>query len=106
MALTEKRIAVGRVEGEIGSVEFDQDLAKSQRDPFEDLGQGVGDGGDLSGFRVDVERRPDDDVAEVIGARDRRGDHREAERSAFVGPGEVDPAREIDRMGAGARAGD
>ena len=82
-----------------------QDLAQPQRDAFEDLGQGIGDGGDLGGFGIDVERRPDDDVAEVIGAGDRRGDHREGERGALVGAGEVDLAGEVDRVGAGAGAG-
>ena len=75
-------IAVGRVEGEVRAVEFDADRAQAQRDAFEDLGQGVGDGGDLGGFGVDVERGADDDVAEVIGAGDRRGDHGEAESGA------------------------
>ena len=60
--------------------------------PCEDLGQGVGDGGDLGGFGIDVERGADDDVAEVIGAGDGRGDHGEAERGALVGAGEVDLA--------------
>ena len=55
---------------------------------------------------IDVEGRPDDDVAEVIGAGDRRGDHREAERRALVGAGEVDLAGEVDGVGAGAGAGD
>ena len=60
-----------------------QDLAQAQGDAFEDLGQGVGDGGDLGGFGVDVEGRADDDVAEVIGAGDGGGDDSEAERGAL-----------------------
>ena len=52
---------------------------------------------------IDVKRRPDDDVAEVIGARDRRGDHGEAERGALVGAGEVDLAGDVE--GVGARPG-
>ena len=35
--------------------------------PAEDLGQRVGDGGDLGGVRVDVQGGPDRDVAEVVG---------------------------------------
>ena len=50
------------------------DRAQPQRDAFEDLRQRVGDVGDLGGDRVDVERRADDDVAEVVGPGDRRGD--------------------------------
>ena len=104
-AVDRERIAVGRVEGEVRAVEVDQDRAQPQRDAFEDLGQGVGDGGDLGGFGVDVERRPDHDVAEVIGTGDRRGDHREAERGALVGAGQVDLARNVEGVGAGSRAG-
>ena len=99
-------VAVGRVEGEVVAVEVDQDRAQAQRDAFEDLGQGIGDGGDLGGFGIDVKGRPDDDVAEVIGAGDRRGDHGEAERRALVGAGEVDLAGDVDGVGAGAGAGD
>ena len=99
-------IAVGRVEGEVGAVEFDPDRAEAQGDAFEDLGQGVGDGGDLGGFGVDVEGGADDDVAEVIGAGDRGGDDGEGERGALVGAGEVDLARDVEGVGAGAGAGD
>ena len=52
-----------------------------------------------------MEGGADDDVAEVIGAGDRRGDHGEGERGAFVGAGEVDLAGEIDGVVAGAGAG-
>ena len=100
-----ERVAVGRVEREVRAIEVDLDRAQPQRDPFEDLRQRIGDRGDLGGRRVDVERRPDDDVAEVVRAGDRRGDHGEAERRAFVGAGEVDLARDVDRVGAGAGAG-
>ena len=69
VALDREGVAVGRVEGEIGAVEVDPDRAQPQRDAVEDLRQRIGDGGDLGVGRVDVERGPDDDVAEVIGAR-------------------------------------
>ena len=82
-----------------------QDRAQAQRDAFEDLRQGIGDGGDLGGFGIDVEGDADDDVAEVIGTGDRRGDHGEAQRGALVGAGEVDLAGEVDGVGAGAGAG-
>ena len=98
-------IAVGRVEGEVGPVEVDQDRAQAQRDAVEDRGQRIGDRGDLGVDRIDVERGPDDDVAEVIGPGDRRGDDREAERRALVGTGEVDLAGQVERVGAGAGAG-
>ena len=51
-----------------------------------------------------MQRRPDDDVAEVIGAGDRRGDHRKGERGALVGAGEVDLAGQVDWVGACAGA--
>ena len=105
LALTDEGVAVGRVEGEVRAVEVDQDRAQAQRDPFEDLGQRVRDGGDLGGFGVDVEGGADDDVAEVIGPGDRRGDHGEAERGALVGTGEVDLAGEVDGVVAGAGSG-
>ena len=57
----------------------------------------------VSGF--DVERRPDDDVAEVIGTRDRRVITTEAERRALVGAGEVDLAGNVEGVVAGAGAG-
>ena len=104
-ALTEKGSQLVGLRVKLGRLRSIADRAQPQRDAFEDLGQGVGDGGDLGGFGVDVERGPDDDVAEVIGARDRRGDHREAERGALVGAGEVDLAGEVDGVGAGAGAG-
>ena len=43
-----------------------------------------------------MEGRPDDDVAEVIGAGDGGGDHGEGERRALVGAGEVDLAGDVD----------
>ena len=58
------------------------------------------------GPRVDEERRADDDVAEVIGPRDGGDDDREAERRALVGAREVDLARRVERVRAGAGAGD
>ena len=47
-------IAVGRVEGEVGAVEVDEDLTQAQRDALEDLRQRIGDGGDLGGFGIDA----------------------------------------------------
>ena len=71
--------------------EVDHHLAKPQRDAVEDLRQRIRFGGDLGASRVDMERRPDDDVAEVVGPGDRGRDHRKAERRTLVGTGEVDP---------------
>ena len=105
-ASTEKGSQLVGLRAKFGRLRLIEDRAQAQRDAFEDLGQGIGDGGDLGGFGVDLERGPDDDVAEVIGARDRRGDHREAERGALVGAGEVDLAGDVDGVGAGAGAGD
>ena len=99
-------VAVGRVEGEVRAVEVDADRAQAQRDAFEDLGQGVGDGGDLGGFGVDVQSGADDDVAEVIRAGDRGGDDRQAQGGALVGAGEVDLAGKVDRVVAGSGAGE
>ena len=48
--------------------------------------------------RVDLERGPDDDVAEVVGPGDRRDDDHEAERRALVGAGEVDLAGQVERV--------
>ena len=69
-----ERVAVGRVEGEARAVEVDPDRARPQRDPFEDLRQRIGDGGDLGRHRIDRDRDPDRDVAEVVGPGDRRED--------------------------------
>ena len=68
-------------------------------------GRGSEIGGDLGGFWIDVKSRSDDDIAEVIGAGDRRGDHRKAERGAFVRAGQVDLARDVDGVGSGACSG-
>ena len=100
-----ERVAVGRVEGEVGAIEVDEDPAEAEGDAAEDQGKRVGDGGDLGGLGVDPEGGADDDVAEVIAAGDRRGDHHQAERGALVGAGEVDLAGEVERVGAGAGAG-
>ena len=101
-----ERFAVGRVEGKAGAVEVDHDLAQAQGDAVEDLRQRVGDGGDLGGFGVDLERGADDDVAEVIAAGDGGDDEDEGERGALVGAGEVDLAGQVEGVGAGAGAGD
>ena len=71
-----------------------------------DLRQRVGDGGDLRGLGVDVDRDPDRDHAEVVGAGDGRDRGHEAQRRALVGAGQVDLAGDVDGMGAGAGAGD
>ncbi len=103
-------VAVGRVEGEVLSVEVDADRAQAQRDAFKDLGQRVRDGRDLSGFRVDVDRRPNDNVAEVVRARDSGCDHGERERRALIGSSQVNLARNVDgvvpRSGARQRGAD
>ena len=104
-ALTASGFAVGRVEGEVRAVEVDEDRAQAEGDALEDLGQGVGDGGDLGGFGVDVEAVADDDVAEVIATGDGGGDEDEGEGGALVGAGEVDLAGEVEGVGAGAGAG-
>ena len=84
-----------------GPVEIEQDRAGAQRDPFEDLRKRVRDRRHLGGGRVDVDRDPDHDVAEVIGARDGRGDDREAQRRAFVWTRRGRPCRR--RRGDGCR---
>ena len=107
MAPTEKRFAVGRVEGEVGPVEVRSgSSAGAAGCPARIWGSGIGDGGDLGVLGIDVKRRADDDVAEVIGTGDRGGDHREAERRALVGAGEIDLAGDVDGVVAGAGAGD
>ena len=88
-----ERVAVGRVEGEARPIEVDQHRAEPQRHAFEDLRDRVGDRRHLGGDRVDEDRRADDDVAEVVGPRDRRDDDDEAQRSALVRAREVDLAR-------------
>ena len=57
--------------------------------PSQNLGQRVGNRGDLGGFGIYLESRPDDDIAEVIGTRYRRDDYRKGKRSAFIWTGEV-----------------
>ena len=59
----------------------------------------------LGRFRVDEDRRPDDDGAEVEGTGDRRGDEGEPERRAFIWAGEVGLAGGVEGAGAGAGAG-
>ena len=70
--------------------------------PSRILGEGIGDGGDLGGFGVDVKGGPHHGVAEVIGTGDGGGDHGEGKWGAPVGAGEVDLALHVDGVGAGA----
>ena len=101
-----KAVAIGRVEGEVGSVQIDADRAGPQRDAFDDLWQGIGDRRHLGGRRIHLDRGADRDVAEVVGPGDRRYDGKEAQRRALVWTGEIDLARHVDGMGAGACACD
>ena len=70
-------VAVGRVDSEVGAVEVDSDRPQPQWDPFEDPGEGIRYSSDLRCFGIDVKRRSDDDVSEVIGTGYRRGYHRQ-----------------------------
>ncbi len=66
------------------------------------LGTRVGDGRDLRGQRIDVERDPDDHDAVVVGAGEGRRDRREAERRALEGADEVHLPDRVERVAAGA----
>ena len=81
------------------------DRAQAQRHAADDLRQRIGGDADPGRDRIDVDRRPHDDVAEVVGALERGGDHGQAQRSAAVRAREVDLAGEGDGMRAGARRG-
>ena len=83
----------------LGRVEVHRNRADVERDAVEDLGEGIGDGAPLGADRVDVERGPDHDGAEVKGAGDRRGDDHHAERGGFVGAGEVGVAGGVEGVG-------
>jgi hypothetical protein len=93
-----KWAAVRGIESKVGTVEVDAHRTETEGDSLKDLGQWiryrryVGVGG------VDVQGDSDHYVAEVIRTRDRRGDHGEAERGAFVRTCEVNLARDIKRM--------
>ncbi len=65
----------------------------------------VGDGGDLSGSRVNMDCGPDRDIAQIVWSRDGWDDGQEAERRAFVWAGQIYVSRQVERMGAGAGAG-
>ena len=69
------RFAVGRIEDEFGPIDVDADVAHVERNPFEDLGQGVGSDRNLSRFGIDEEARTDDDGAKVEGPSLGRRDH-------------------------------
>ena len=60
--------------------------------PWRIVGKGSETRSDLGGVRVDVEGGSDHDVAEVEGAGEAGGDHRQGQRGAFVGAGQVDLA--------------
>src|SRR5262249_38758985 len=98
-------IAVGRIEGEFGSVEVDLYVTESQWNAVDDPRQGVRQGRDLGGGRVDADRGPDHDVAEVVRPGDRRSDDREAQGRALVGARQVHLAVEEHRTASCARAG-
>ena len=72
--------------------------------PPKTSGIGSRDGADPGRFGVDEERHPDHDRAEVEGPGDGRRDHRQRERRALVGAGEVGLAGDLDRRGAAAGA--
>ena len=65
----------------------------------------IGDRADLGGFRIDVERHPDDHGAEVERARHRRRNRHQRERGALVWTGEVGAAPKLQGVGAGAGFG-
>ena len=84
-------VAVGPVEGEFLAVQVHDDRADVEFGAAEDVGD-FGAGFDLPGFRVEVQRRVDDDVAEVERAGHRRGDDDDRERRPLIRTGEVDLA--------------
>ena len=79
-------VAGGGIKREVGAIEVDQNLADPNRNPADDLRERVGDGGDLSGSRVDMDCGPDRDIAQIVWSRDGWDDGQEAERRAFFGP--------------------
>src|SRR6185437_2410171 len=95
-------LAVGPVQGEFLAGQVHDDLADVEFHATEDV-RDFGAGRDLSAFRVEVQRRVDDDVAEVERAGHRRGDEDDRERCPLIRTGEVDLAFELQRFGAGAR---
>ena len=100
-----ERVAVGRVERKAGAVDVEKDRAQAEGDALKDLGERIGDRGDLGGFGIDAQGGTDDDVAEVIATGDRRSDDREAERRAVVGAGEIGLTGQKERVGAGPNSG-
>ena len=94
------RFAVGRVEREVGAADVDADVAQVERDAVDDVGdrvRGRGVDRDLGGMRVDLDRRADDDHAEVKGADQGGVDGDDRERGAVVGAGQVEPAGCVGR---------
>ena len=109
MELSEKGSQLVGLRVKFGAVDVDADVAQVQGDAVEDVGDRVGAGGvdrDLGGVGVDLDRRADDDHAEVEGA-DRGGvDRDDREGGAVVGAGEVEAARGVGEDAADAVAGD
>src|SRR4051794_13964469 len=66
--------AVGAVEGEVLAVDVEEDRADVQFGAAVDVWDRLGLRMDLGGFGVDEERDADDDIAEVEGPGDGRGD--------------------------------
>ena len=81
--------AAGRVDDEVVLVDVDVDRADVELGAAEDVGDRVRRGVDAGRFGVDEQRHPDHDRAEVEGPGDRGGDHRQRERRALIGAGEV-----------------
>ena len=103
------RFAAGRVDREVGTGDVDADVAQVQRDAADDVGDRVGGLGvdrDLGGEGVDLDRRADDDHAEVEGADQGRVDGGDRDRRAVVGAGQVELAGRIGEHSAQAVAGD
>src|ERR1700712_2221703 len=92
--------AVGAVEGEFLAVDVDEDRADIQLGATEDI-RNFDVGIDLRRFRVDLERHPDDDGAEVERPGDRGGDHGQRDGRAFVRAGEEDVAADLQGRAAG-----
>ena len=93
--------AVGPVEGEVVAVDVDEDRADVELGAAEHVRDVLGPGVDLRRLRIEEERHPDDDVAEVEGTGDRRGDDHDRDRCAFVAAGEVGVALDFERSRAG-----
>ena len=97
-----ERRAVGRVEREVVPVELHRDRAEVEQGAAVDVRDRVGDGVHLGRARVDEQRHPHHDRAEIERPGRGGGDHCQGEGGAFVGPCEEDLAADLERRGTAA----